>query len=496
MVNLKPLIIIALALTLIQATPSTQPQLALTLQTSKNMYTPGERVYLEGNLTTIKGEPIDHGTISIHVEDPVGTVIHVKMLYSDLKGRFEDSFVLNKESKPGTYNIHVTGSKQGYIDDTVTVKFNVEMLEEAFTIIITPQAQSYIPGDVLMFNIELKILGQTPLEIRLAAEGLPEHSAVKFNPETLTAPGRSVMTIETSDRTPIGNYTVRVTAIGGGFEKTVEAKISGVQPSRCLIVAATHGTALQPIIQHLRAYRENIIVKTFTGREFINFLHKWYYTFSPEIAEYEAEHGPLRTVVRRLIHPFIAILYLTVKTHEHVRVPGETSTLTVGAIAGILVGAVYVAPTIQLVKLLTDRRFKKVRFDCTNLIVLITFSGLVTATLGAVIHSGELAVSGMVQIILGSTLTGIVAGQILISNMWTVWGWFIEEKLLFQQSRLSRLSRQDLSSENEEERVEPATEIQSSTTSVSGNSARRRQHIFNIRSTPTRPNSLDERSTC
>ncbi|MBS7628790.1 hypothetical protein KEJ23_02270 [Candidatus Bathyarchaeota archaeon] len=496
MANLKPLIIIALTLTFLHATPSTQPQLALTLQTSKNMYTPGERVCLKGNLTTIKGEPIDHGTISIHVEDPVGTVIHVKMLHSDLNGRFEDSFVLNKESKPGAYNVHVTGSKQGYLDGTVTVKFNVEMLEELFIITITPQAQSYIPGDALTFNIELKILGQAPLEIRLAAAGLPEYSAVKFNPETLAAPGRSVMIIETSDRTPIGNYTVRVTAIGGEFEKTVEAKISGVQPSRCLIVAATHGTALQPIIQHLRAYRENIIVKTFTGREFINSLHKWYYTFSPEIAKYEAEHEPLRTVIRHLIQPFIAILYLTVKTHEHVRAPNETSTLTVGAMAGILVGAVYVTPTIHLVKLLTDRRFKKMKFDCTNLIIFMTFSGLVTATLGAVIHSRELAVSGMVQVILGSALTGIVAGQILISNMWTVWGWFIEEKLLFRQSKLSRLSRQNLSSENEEERVEPATEIQSSTTSVSGNSARRRQHTFSIRSTATRPNSLDERSTC
>jgi hypothetical protein len=496
MVNLKTLITIALTLTILQTTPLTQPQLALTLKTSNDTYSPGERVYVRGNLTTIEGESIDHGTISIHVDDPAGTVIHVKMLYSDLRGRFEDSFVLDKESKPGTYNVHVTGSKQGYLDGAAIVKFNVEMLDRAFIITVTPQAQSYIPGDTLTFNIELKILGQAPLEIRLAASGLPEYSIVEFNPETLTAPGRSVMTIETSDRTPIGNYTVRVTATGGGFEKTVEAKILGVQPSRCLIVAATYGTALQPVIQHLRAYRENMMVKTFTGREFMNSLHEWYYTFSPEIAEYEAEHEPFRIVIRHLIHPFIAILYLTVKIHEWVGVRGETSTLTVGSVAGILIGAVYVTPTIQLVELLTGGKFRKIRFDWTNLMMFITFSGLVAAALGAAMHSRELAVSGMVQVILGSALTGAVAGQILISNMCPLWFRFIKEKLLFRQSRLSRLSRQNLKSESEEETIETATEIQSSTTYFSGNSARYRQHIFNIRSTPTHPDSLNERSTC
>lgn len=115
------------------------------------------------------------------------------------------------------------------------------------------------------------------------------------------------------------------------------------QPSGCLIATAAFGSELSPQVQYLRNFRENYILSTAAGSAFMSTFNAAYYSFSPQVADYEREQPWLQTAVRAGLYPLFGILMVSEKTH-FVAGGGEFGAVASGAVASMLIGATYLSP--------------------------------------------------------------------------------------------------------------------------------------------------------
>ena len=76
----------------------------------------------------------------------------------------------------------------------------------------------------------------------------------------------------------------------------------------CLIATATYGSELSPQVQQLRELRDNQLLNTESGTQFMQHFNDVYYSFSPIIADYEREHPVFRETVKLAITPLISSL--------------------------------------------------------------------------------------------------------------------------------------------------------------------------------------------
>ena len=76
----------------------------------------------------------------------------------------------------------------------------------------------------------------------------------------------------------------------------------------CLIATATYGSELAPQVQQLRELRDNQLLQTESGKQFMGMFNDIYYSFSPMIADYERENPLFKEAVKLAITPMISTL--------------------------------------------------------------------------------------------------------------------------------------------------------------------------------------------
>jgi len=111
------------------------------------------------------------------------------------------------------------------------------------------------------------------------------------------------------------------------LERTTETVQSIKQPTSksgggCLIATATYGSELSPQVQQLRELRDNKLLRTESGTNFMNSFNEFYYSFSPIIADYERENPMFKEVVKVAITPMITSIsilnYVDMNSEESV----------------------------------------------------------------------------------------------------------------------------------------------------------------------------------
>jgi peptide/nickel transport system substrate-binding protein len=167
-----------------------------------------------------------------------------------------------------------------------------------------------------------------------------------------------------------------------GDSQTPDAPQSG-----CLIATAAFGSELTPQVQYLRNFREHYILSTASGSAFMNTFNSIYYSFSPQVADYERGQPWLQAIVRAALYPLFGIL--TMAERAHAAVGGEAGALASGAVASMLIGAVYLWPAA------VSSRLQR-RFSTVNKISLVVLSLAVTFTIAGII-------GGSVQLLMAST---------------------------------------------------------------------------------------------
>jgi hypothetical protein len=78
----------------------------------------------------------------------------------------------------------------------------------------------------------------------------------------------------------------------------------------CLIATATYGSEMATEVQQLRELRDNQLLQTQSGTQFMTMFNDVYYSFSPVIADYERENPLFKEAVKLAITPMISTLSL------------------------------------------------------------------------------------------------------------------------------------------------------------------------------------------
>ena len=78
----------------------------------------------------------------------------------------------------------------------------------------------------------------------------------------------------------------------------------------CLIATATYGSEMAVEVQQLRELRDNQLMNTESGTQFMGMFNDVYYSFSPIIADYERENPLFKEAVKIAITPLISTLSL------------------------------------------------------------------------------------------------------------------------------------------------------------------------------------------
>jgi len=116
----------------------------------------------------------------------------------------------------------------------------------------------------------------------------------------------------------------------------------------CIIATATYGSELSPEVQFLRGFRDNTVLNTFAGRNFMAAFNAWYYSFSPTIASAIAVNKVLQGVMKILLYPLIGILHLAATTYSLFSFNPELAVVVSGLIASSLIGIIYFAPIVLI----------------------------------------------------------------------------------------------------------------------------------------------------
>jgi peptidyl-prolyl cis-trans isomerase B (cyclophilin B) len=112
----------------------------------------------------------------------------------------------------------------------------------------------------------------------------------------------------------------------------------------CLIATATYGSELAPQVQQLRELRDNQLLNTESGTQFMGMFNDVYYSFSPIIADYERENPYFKEAVKLVITPMISTLSLMENANS------ESEVLSIGiSVIALNLGMYLGAPAIVII---------------------------------------------------------------------------------------------------------------------------------------------------
>ena len=189
---------------------------------------------------------------------------------------------------------------------------------------------------------------------------------------------------------PVGTVIISDSCIVDAAE---EEQVEEV-PSACLIATAAYGSELAPQVQFLREFREDQILSTAAGQSFMTAFNAVYYSFSPQVADYEREQPWLQQVVRISIYPLLGILTVSEKAYSVSE--GEHGAVAAGLVASSLIGAVYLTPLAYSIKPVRQGRrpgYKVLVFVAAGVSVALLLSLLAENTTAMMITTSAFVVS-------------------------------------------------------------------------------------------------------
>jgi hypothetical protein len=122
--------------------------------------------------------------------------------------------------------------------------------------------------------------------------------------------------------------TVQLKAELEAKEKDEQERIAQLESAQkgggCLIATATYGSEMASEVQQLRELRDNALLNTESGTQFMGMFNDVYYSFSPIIADYERENPLFKEAVKIAITPMISSLSLMENANS------ESEVLSIG----------------------------------------------------------------------------------------------------------------------------------------------------------------------
>jgi len=215
----------------------------------------------------------------------------------------------------------------------------------------------------------------------------------------------STLTVTTTSSSSTGTFSLQVTGSSGSLSHNVNVglTIAASAAPKCIIATATYGSEVAPEVQLLRNFRDNSIMKTKSGSNFMIAFNAWYYSFSPNLAAYLNTHWVEQTVMKGVLYPLIGILYLTSNLFSATSSYPELAVLLSGLLASSLIGAFYLGLPIGVlrIKIRRLRNWKGQRM-LERALAAMLFGGLVTLLFGELFSSQPALIISTTTVVLST----------------------------------------------------------------------------------------------
>jgi hypothetical protein len=180
-----------------------------------------------------------------------------------------------------------------------------------------------------------------------------------------------------------------------------------------LIATATYGSETSPEVQVLRDFRDKDVQKTRIGSSFLLVFNTWYYSFSPYVATYIASHGTARVVMKFLLYPLIAFLYLAYECYSALSSYPEVAITLSGLLASSLIGAFYIGLPLGLF----GRRFRFIRQLGAKALAMLLVGGITTVVVAqALSDTILLMISSSATVLLCMALSATLTARTISRN--------------------------------------------------------------------------------
>lgn len=180
----------------------------------------------------------------------------------------------------------------------------------------------------------------------------------------------TIIEAETTTKTEI----VEVTKTAPSLKETVTTTVTQGLGLKCLIATAAYGSEVAPQVQALREFRDNFVMKTFAGSNFMTVFNTFYYSWSPYVAKAEYENPALRDTVKLTIYPLISLLEFSRDASMIFSDTPELAVLISGLIASSLITLIYLTPIALITYIILRLRKIDTRIRTSYLLTLFGLS--------------------------------------------------------------------------------------------------------------------------
>mgnify|MGYP002153774905 FL=1 len=373
------------AVMLLFSTAFAQTGMSITVLTNSDTYDPGETVTISGEVKDTSSIPVPAATISIQVKDPADQTIYISVQYSSSNGSYIDHFVLANDSLTGNYGVFVAAGKSGFADCHAQTSFSVPKVvinqTSDFAISAYPDNRTVKPGESTQFSLSLVSKGGFTSPVSLGILSVPPSLETSFEPQVVVPNGSSTLTVRTQPTAKNGSYVLTVTASGGGRNHSTSVTLV-IQGSGCLIATATYESELAFEVQFLRGFREERVMPTHAGRQFLYTFNMFYYSFSPNVARLIESDNGLRALCKVALHPLISILMFTAHLDSLFGFYPEIGVIISGFLASVLIGIIYFSPIAVVLKRILKARGVNLRVRLEEPVFTILLSSVVAISVG------------------------------------------------------------------------------------------------------------------
>jgi len=264
----------------------------------------------------------------------------------------------------GTFTFRVTATS-GALTHTADVGVEIVAGAADFAVAVSPPSLSIGPGGSATTTVTVQSTGVFSSPVTLSAPGAPSGLNLVFGTNPVLPPAgstaSSVLTITVAGAAT-GAHTITITGTSGTLthSTTLTVTVTGAGAG-CLIATATYGSELSDEVQFLRHFRDNSILRTNTGSNFMAAFNAWYYSFSPSVAQLIREHSTLRTVMKSALYPLIGILRLGASAFYLFPTNLEAGAVVSGLLVSSLIGVVYLALPLAAVLACSSRASRMAR---------------------------------------------------------------------------------------------------------------------------------------
>ena len=166
---------------------------------------------ITGKVFNASDVSVPNAIISIQVNNPQTTSIHLAVAYSKQDGSFADSFLISPNAMGGNYSIFLVADKPGY--ETARVTLTLIYSSPDFALQPSTYALSIRQGDTANFTVTVLSLRGFKQPVNITALNLPTGVTAQFNPSSLTAQGNITVTLAASQSASLGNFTISLLGV-------------------------------------------------------------------------------------------------------------------------------------------------------------------------------------------------------------------------------------------------------------------------------------------